>query len=169
MNLAATNRLLGNANWQSASLKELVQSAVEPYCHPEYDGCEFTGIELRIPRSVVTSLTMVLHELAANAAKHGALKSRGGKLKVAWRLKEESDDPKMLKVAWEEIASTASAPDSSPGYGTGLIDTTIASLGGVVERAHKDGLFVVRFTIPLGEVSYSTGQAHTRNLELENG
>ena len=30
MNLATTNRLLGNANWQSASLKELVQAAVEP-------------------------------------------------------------------------------------------------------------------------------------------
>ena len=57
MNLATTNRLLGNANWQSASLKELVQAAVEPYCPPEYDGCEFTGIELRIPGSA----PIVLH------------------------------------------------------------------------------------------------------------
>lgn len=86
MNLATTNRLLGLANWQSASLKELVQAAVEPYCPPEYDGCEFTGIELRIPGSIVTSLTMVLHELAVNAAKHGALKSRDGKLRRATQM-----------------------------------------------------------------------------------
>jgi two-component sensor histidine kinase len=148
MNLATTNRLLSNANWQSASLKELVQAAVEPYCAPEYNGCEFTGIELRIPGSIVTSLTMVLHELAVNAVKHGALKLRDGKLTVAWQVEDVPAAP-LLKIAWEEMASAAYTPGSH-GYGTGLIDTTIASLGGVVQREHKDGFFVVRFTIPLG-------------------
>ena len=83
-----------------------------------------------------------------HAVKHGALKLRDGKLTVAWQVEDVSAAP-LLKIAWEEMASTAYTPGSH-GYGTGLIDTTIASLGGVVQREHKDGFFVVRFTIPLG-------------------
>jgi integral membrane sensor domain MASE1 len=40
MNLAATHRLLGEANWESASVRDMVKAAVEPYCPPEYDGSE---------------------------------------------------------------------------------------------------------------------------------
>jgi integral membrane sensor domain MASE1 len=74
MNLAATHRLLGEANWASASVRELVKAAVEPYCPPEYDGCDFTGDELRVPGSIATSLTMVLHELATNGGRKSTQK-----------------------------------------------------------------------------------------------
>jgi two-component sensor histidine kinase len=90
---------------------------------------------------------MVLHELAVNAAKHGALASRDGKLKVTW---QDEGEAKLLSLAWEESAVSASVARQSSGYGTALIDTTITTLGGSVERSHKDGLFSVRVTIPLG-------------------
>jgi MASE1/HWE histidine kinase len=78
MSLAATHRLLGESNWESASVMDLVKTTVQPYCPPEYDGCEYTGDELRIPGSIATALTMVLHELATNAAKHGGTAIEGG-------------------------------------------------------------------------------------------
>jgi len=104
MNLAATHRLLGEANWESVLLSDLVKTAVEPYCPPEYDGCEYAGSDLRVPNSIVTSLTMVLHELAMNAAKHGALKSRDGKLKVTWRDETDACGVETLVMIWEETS-----------------------------------------------------------------
>jgi two-component sensor histidine kinase/integral membrane sensor domain MASE1 len=147
MNLAAAHKLLGGSNWESASVIDLVEAAVEPYCHPEYEGCEFIGDDIQIPGSVATSLMMVLHELATNAAEHGALKSRGGKLKVTWRQDEHS---KVLHLAWEENASSrAISAKGDAGYGTALIDSTIANLRGGIERNHSDSGFSVRFWVPL--------------------
>jgi two-component sensor histidine kinase len=154
MNLAATHRLLGEANWESASVRDLVKAAVEPYCPPEYEGCEFTGDDLRVPGSIATSLTMVLHELATNAAKHGALKSKGGKLKVAWR-EEEHPRGVMLHFAWDEnILDSGVVPSTimgKAGYGTALIESTIAGLRGHIERsAHNPGVSV-RIWVPIAD------------------
>ena len=150
MNLAATHRLLGDANWESASLRELVQAAVEPYCLMRKDHCEFTGDEIRIPGQMVTSLTMVLHELATNAAKHGALKSMGGKLKVTWRQEKLGDGVSHLHLVWEEVGANAQIgqPKTETGYGTTLIDTTISSLGGIIERSADETRFSVLISMP---------------------
>jgi two-component sensor histidine kinase len=147
MSLAATHRLLGGSNWESASVIDLIKAAVEPYCPRDYEGCQFTGDDIRGPGSIATSLMMVLHELAINAAEHGALKSRGGKLKVTWRQDEHG---KALHLAWEESASLgAITAKGDAGYGTALIDSTIANLHGGIERCHRDGGISVRFWVPL--------------------
>ena len=91
---------------------------------------------------------MVLHELAANAAKHGSLKSYGGRLKVAWRQEADASGARKLHVAWEETATHPAQPLNGPGYGTVLIDTTIGSLGGVVERLPCEKGFSVRISVP---------------------
>jgi two-component sensor histidine kinase len=151
MSLAATHRLLGGSNWESASVIDLIKAAVEPYCPPEYEGCQFTGDDIRVPGSVATSLMMVLHELAINAAEHGALKSRGGALKVAWRQEDDSQKSQVLHFEWEENVAplgTTSAKGVA-GYGTALIDSTIASLRGGIERNNNQGGFSVRFWVPL--------------------
>jgi two-component sensor histidine kinase/integral membrane sensor domain MASE1 len=149
MNLAATHRLLGEANWESALVLDLVRTAVEPYCPPEYDGCEYLGSDLHVPNSIVTSLTMVLHELAMNAAKHGALKSKDGKLRVTWREEPDASGAKSLNVTWEEASCLIESAPGSTGYGTALIDTTIATLGGKIERQYEDGVFRAELVLPM--------------------
>jgi two-component sensor histidine kinase len=151
MNLAATHRLLGEANWESASVKDLVMAAIEPYCPTEYEDCEFSGDDVRIPGQMVTSLTMVLHELATNAAKHGALRSRDGKLKVAWCRENDGDGASLLRLNWEETTSNAQGGHRTieAGYGTALIDTTIGSLGGIIDRLPGENSISVRISVPL--------------------
>jgi two-component sensor histidine kinase len=124
--------------------------SIQPYCPPEYDGCELNGDELRIPGQLVTSLTMILHELATNAAKHGTLKSRGGTLKVTWQEEKVGDRTLYLHLLWEEAGANAQIAHrkTAVGYGTTLIDTTIGSLGGTIERLPSDHGFSVRISIP---------------------
>jgi two-component sensor histidine kinase len=153
LNLAATHRLLGEANWESASVRDLVKAAVEPYCPPEYEGCDFTGDDIHVPGSIATSLTMVLHELATNAAKHGALKSKEGKLKVDWWEEEHTKKGMVLHFAWHEtvLGSGAVATTQNTGYGTALIDSTIGTLRGQIEREFRYQGISVRFWVPISD------------------
>jgi two-component sensor histidine kinase len=148
MSLAQAHRLLGESDWESASVGDLARTTVGPYCPPDYDGCEYNGDALRIPGSIATALSMVLHELATNAAKHGALRS-GGKLKIGWSRERDSSGEDVLRIDWEESLSPAPPSHKGPGYGTTLIDTTIGTLGGHIERVHVDDAFTVRITIPI--------------------
>jgi two-component sensor histidine kinase len=93
---------------------------------------------------------MVLHELATNAAKHGALKSKSGKVKVEWR-QEHIQKARVLHFAWEEIVglSEGTAPTEGTGFGTALIDSTIANLRGHIDRDVADRGISVRFWVPI--------------------
>ena len=149
MNLAATHKLLSENNWHSAAISGLVRSAVQPYCPPNYDDCQFSGKEVRLPASMVLTLTMILHELATNAAKHGAFRSKGGKLKVSWQQELDRAGELKLQLSWAEFGVPDCQPENSSGYGTTLIDTTVIALGGSVDRIFGEDGISVRLSIPL--------------------
>jgi two-component sensor histidine kinase/integral membrane sensor domain MASE1 len=144
LNLAASHRLLSDSNWKSVPMAELMKAALEPYCSAEYERCEFSGKPIYLPAAIATSLTMVLHELATNAAKHGALKGQKGKLRVQW---DHSDG--QLLINWEEDIPQSEIRANSLGYGTPLIDATISSLSGSVERQRENGKLIIRLSLPL--------------------
>ena len=58
----------------------------------------------RPSRSMVA---MVLHELATNAVKYGALSNGGGRVSVAW---EQRFQPNLVKLVWQE----SGGPEVSP-------------------------------------------------------
>ena len=149
MNLAATHKLLSEDNWRSAAISDLVRAAVRPYCPPSYDDCQFSGRETRLPASMVLTLTMILHELATNAAKHGAFRSKAGKLKVDWQQEVGLAGESKLQLSWAEFGVPNCQPQSCNGYGTTLIDTTVSALGGSVDRTFGEEGISVRLLIPL--------------------
>ena len=53
-------------------------------------------------------MSMVLHELATNAAKYGALSGDEGKVRVAWHVLDDE-----LRVEWRELDGPKAA---SPGH-----------------------------------------------------
>jgi two-component sensor histidine kinase len=65
---------------------------------------------------------MVLHEMATNATKHGALSADGGRVSVAWA-KETIDGAPYLMLRWVETGGPAvtEMPDRR-GFGTELIE-----------------------------------------------
>ena len=144
MSLAASHKLLSESDWQSASVRELILTAVEPFCAPE-ELCEFEGPEARLPGQLVTTVAMVLHELATNAAKHGALKAEGGRLRVKWNIADDH-----VRIDWLELGGCVPHnAEVRAGYGRTLIDTSLTSVGGSASWSLKpDGLHVV-LTIPM--------------------
>jgi two-component sensor histidine kinase len=86
------------------------------------------------------SLIMILHELAANAAKHGA--RRTGNVKVSW--KEVGSDGNELQLTWQEFGVATKIRAEGAGY-----DATTKSLGARVHRHFLDGGILVDLAIPL--------------------
>ncbi len=72
------------------------------------------------------ALVMILHELATNAAKYGALSAPTGKLEVTWQR-----DGDAIRLRWHETGGPPVTPPTRQGFGTKLIELrTRHELGG---------------------------------------
>jgi two-component sensor histidine kinase/integral membrane sensor domain MASE1 len=147
-NLSAVYRHLSESNWQSAKVADLVRAALEPYCSPRYEDCDLKGSDVSVSASMALSLMMILHELAANSAKHGAFGCEAGRLRVRWHDVGPPESSE-LQLSWEEFGRSPGAQHDGRGYGFTLIDSTTKALGARVQRSFRDGGISVELTIPL--------------------
>ena len=113
---------LGFIGDEATDLAALIERVLAPYAnHPEAvtitpDGPVILG------SSALTSLGLVLHELATNAAKYGALSVAGGRVLLDWRLGEGGK----LLLAWREEGGPPVHPPVRRGFGTRLIERGLA-------------------------------------------
>lgn len=91
---------------------------------------------------------MRLHELAANAAKHGAFTRKRGTLGVRWQ-KVAPEKNRALHPKWQEFGGSYNVQRQRSGYGFTLIDATTKSLGAKAERHFLRKRILVELTIPL--------------------
>jgi PAS domain S-box-containing protein len=132
-----------------ADVAALVEAVVTPYRAGEHV-ISLHGEALSVGANAMTSLALVLHELATNAAKYGALSAEGGVLTVTWELENDN-----LVLSWTERGGPPVEGDPSfEGFGTKLAQRSIeGQLGGRIERDwHRDGL-AVRMMLPLDRLA----------------
>jgi two-component sensor histidine kinase len=135
---------------QPVALEHLVRVTLEPYAAPAHRVELTQAPEVSLPPDQVVPVSLILHELATNAVKHGALSTPAGRLQIGWTIGASDESSKHLTLTWRESdGPEVTAPDG-PGFGTRLIDFAILrDLGGSVERSYgPDGLSVeIRFPI----------------------
>ncbi|WEK47763.1 MAG: HWE histidine kinase domain-containing protein [Candidatus Andeanibacterium colombiense] len=109
------------------------------------------GASVDLTPGMVTSLSLIFHELATNAAKYGALSEAGGQVRICW---EVEDAQSRLRISWAENGGPPVAAPKAEGYGTKLIQSAATyNLGGrVVQEFAADGLNT-EIVIPLGAAS----------------
>ncbi|MDK4740288.1 sensor histidine kinase [Rhizobium sp. LEGMi198b] len=100
------------------------------------DRLHFEGPTVQLSSSKVLPISMMIHELATNAVKYGALSVPEGEIHVKWSLEAGPKERKYLKCEWREEKGPGLAPPTRKGYGTELIEGTAAHLGGEVELAY---------------------------------
>lgn len=77
-------------------------------------------------------LSLIVHELATNAIKYGALSTPSGQVRVRWEV-EEASAPS-VRLVWQESGGPSVTPPSSSGFGTQLIEFAVSrELAGRVE------------------------------------
>lgn len=95
-------------------------------------------------------LALVLHELATNARKYGALSRPDGHLSISWRL--ETAPERTLLLEWRESGVTGLTAPARRGFGTRLIERSLdANNGDAAIRYGPDGLICdIRLPLPDG-------------------
>jgi len=118
-------------------LAKLLEAELSPY-RTAADVIELQGPNVILDARAYSVMALVLHELATNAAKYGALSRAGGKLSVSWAI----DATNACAISWRESGGPTVRPPSRSGFGTVLIDRSIPfDLGGTsAVEYHPEGL-----------------------------
>jgi PAS domain S-box-containing protein len=125
---------------QGTHLHDLAAAVLAPYGSTGERRIALDGPALPVGPQAATAMTLVLHELATNAVKYGALGEGGGELAVAWR--RDGED---VVLTWCERGGppVACAPKTE-GFGSRLARKSIeGQLGGSLTlHWARDGLSV---------------------------
>jgi PAS domain S-box-containing protein len=129
--MAAAHSLLSKSGWQSAGLDTLVRNQLAPYATGA--NVRISGTDIALPPAKIQALARVLHELATNAAKYGALSIPGGRVSVSWDCKPDGKATKLI-LTWREFGGPSVASEIQSSYGIDLIRNLIPhELGGMVD------------------------------------
>jgi len=129
--MATTHELLSSGRWQGISLTELIRHELAPYATRH--NTKISGPEVVLRPEAGQAMAMVLHELATNAAKHGALSTKKGRVSIRWDRPLNGHPPRLV-LEWQEIDGPAVEAPGKPSYGTSTIRDLIPyELGGAVD------------------------------------
>jgi len=137
--LARTHTLLSAARWRSADLHQLVVEEFSPYSSEGQPRVVWSGPPVSLSPATAQSIALVIHELATNAAKYGALSAREGRVELKWEL-----DDRQLHLDWIERGGPACTPPTVQGFGSKIIGSTIQNQlhGQLTFRWQPEGLHV---------------------------
>ena len=125
-------------------------AAVVAAPHAGHPGIVLDGPAVALGSRAAGSLALVLHELATNATKYGALAAGTGRIALRWRIEGER-----LVLRWEERGGPpVTAPPERDGFGGRLLHTTILrQLGGAFRRDWAREGLVATIAIPLASLA----------------
>ncbi|WP_171070365.1 PAS domain S-box protein [Methylobacterium terricola] len=113
------------------------------------------GPPVAVGEAAMVSLTLMLHELATNAAKYGALSTAKGTVRLTWQI-VRSDGPPVFALRWEEEGGPPVVPPTRSGFGSRLIQRGLSNAsGGTVELSYQPGGVVCTLAAPLAEIEAS--------------
>ena len=146
MALAAANDLLSTD--EPADLDALVRRVVEPFASAaavEVRG----GPPFKVAEAAIVPFSLVLHELATNAAKYGALSRPGGTARIGWKAYRDEAGDRRFRFKWEEIGGPQVAPPRRRGFGTFLVDRAFSDVDGNSRLTHAPDGIRYRFDAPM--------------------
>ncbi|HEY7247108.1 MAG TPA: MASE1 domain-containing protein [Xanthobacteraceae bacterium] len=131
--IADAHALLSRNRWGGVDLAELVRCQLAP--NATEANALLDGPPVTLTVETAQALAMVLHELATNAAKYGALSTPHGRVEVSWK-PGAGNGATGLSMAWREIGGPPVAASPRSRYGVTLIRDLIPhELHGRVELA----------------------------------
>jgi PAS domain S-box-containing protein len=122
--LAEAHDLLTRENWEGADLLDLLNRLEVLHGGPERFA--IIGQLVRLSPRMALSLSMVLHELATNAVKYGALSTPQGQVRIAWTVVLGPAQPRLV-LTWTETGGPPVQPPTRRGFGSRLIERGLAA------------------------------------------
>jgi PAS domain S-box-containing protein len=153
--LARANKQLTELDWSGLTLGEIIKSGLEPYL----ERCKIEGTDVVLSRLYAQNFSLVLHELATNAVKYGALSNLEGRVHITWVTKGDGRDSQLI-FHWREQGGPPVVAPGRRGFGSTLLR---ASFANVRSNFDTNG-FSCEIEVPFREVAPSHWTS-----ELETG
>ena len=143
--MANAHRLITEGGWQSIPIMDLLNVVLGPYI----DRATLNGPNIDLEPDPVFHLSAALHELAANAIKHGSLSRSKGQLELDWSV-NRTERGMTLTLDWMEKNGPPARRPRKVGFGSRLIDLVIGrQLNGEVTRTFSRKGLAVNLVVPL--------------------
>jgi PAS domain S-box-containing protein len=128
---------------EGIAFSELCRAIVTPYDGEGPQRIAFAGEDFKITGKSITPMALLLHEFATNAAKYGSLSSSRGRIEVSCAAKDTSID-----IGWREVGGPEIAAPAATGFGSRLVQATVAQLGGRIEYRWDASGLEIRLALP---------------------
>jgi two-component sensor histidine kinase len=145
--LSATDDLIMSTQGQGAFIRDVLSTELGAY---EVSRVSIEGPPVFLSPHLAMTLALLIHELATNAAKYGALSNAAGKLSIRWSL-----SGRHLDLEWQESAGPIIAPPANRGFGLQLISAALVSFDGAADIMFEPTGLVCKMKATLPEASPS--------------
>lgn len=143
--ISAAHEILMGEDQGRASLMTMIERQIGPYTNDIEKQLRLSGAEIMLSGPSAHAIGLVLHELATNAAKYGALSAQGAFIDISW---SETDDG-FVNLEWKEKNGPAVSTPKRKGFGTRLIKQSLEySLGGKAELNYLESGFTANLSLP---------------------
>lgn len=130
--LSATDDLIIASHGRGASIRDILSTELGPY---ELSRISLDGPDILLPPTLALVMTLLVHELATNAVKHGALSCPAGKLSICWSLLKGK-----VSIEWRA---------SHRGFASRLLSSALDQFNGSVETTFEKNGLICRMTAVL--------------------
>jgi PAS domain S-box-containing protein len=142
--LARAHQLLSESRWRGADLRRLVEEELRPYALGDEARVRIEGGPAPLSPAAAQGVAMAVHELATNAAKHGALSVDGGRVDISWEIADER-----LRIRWAESGGPPVPKPSRAGIGTTVLQRALGGvIGGSVRLDWREEGLVCEMELP---------------------
>ena len=151
--LAEAHNLLSQEKWQGSELQDVIARVLQPYLLNNPERMRMSGPQVPLSPRLAVVLSMIVHEIATNAAKYGALSNDTGTVTLDWEVLEESDGRK-LRLIWTEAGGPPVTAPVQRGFGSRLIERSARDqLGGeaTVDFLPRGVVYTVSCALDRGE------------------
>jgi two-component sensor histidine kinase len=151
--LGLAHGLLSEYEWRGIGIRDLARLELSPFDDAESPRISMSGPDALLTPDQTLGLALILHELASNALKYGALSVSAGKVAVSWTVRATTGD-KQLELEWIESGGPKVSPPTHHGFGSILIRRSLAKVisSEVTHEFPPDGVRA-HISMPLGETA----------------
>jgi PAS domain S-box-containing protein len=142
--LANVHSLFAATRWIGAELTPILKQEFAPYSAEVDNRVRMSGPQVLLEPDLAQAVAIVIHELATNAAKYGALSTNHGCIDVTW-----SDADRKLQLVWAETNGPRVVPPSRAGFGSKIIQVMAAERTGTASFDWRPEGMVCRIILPL--------------------
>lgn len=125
-------------------LHDVIERSLRPFMNDFHDQITRDGPDLVLSDALFTGIALVLHELATNAIKHGALSSPSGRVELTWRV-----DGQRLAMRWTERGGPRVEVPEGHGFGLNLLRKGAFSVPDAVRLDFRAEGLVAEMSLPL--------------------